>query len=61
MPDNDVLRFFLVLFGMLLVFAILFRTVDGFIEIKKRKYMDDELFEEMKEALNDDEDNPPRS
>lgn len=61
MPDNDVLRFFLVLFGMLLVFAILFRTVDGLIEIKKRKYMDDELFEEMKEALNDDEDNPPRS
>lgn len=61
MPNNDVLRFFLVLFGMLLVFAILFRIVDGLIEIKKRKYMDDELFEEMKEALNDDEDNPPRS
>lgn len=61
MPDDDVFRFFLVLIGMLLVFAILFRTVDGIIEIKKRKYMDDELFEEMKEALNDDEDNPPRS
>jgi DNA-binding MltR family transcriptional regulator len=61
LPDNDVLRFFLVLIGMLLVFTIIFRLIDGLIEVKKMKYRDEELFDEMKEALNDNKDDPPRS
>lgn len=56
MPNNDVLRFILILLGMIFLFAIFARIVDGWIAYKKLKYRDEELFDEMKEALNDDED-----